>query len=209
VGEARSNCGIDYYWVKSLLEEVPVLHWDLLSDADSSTYAILSHFVMLMAVRCWLDNWRRHLRPGRNCGSWACRTSLDSFFSDSWHCCCPFSLVLCWAFLSLPYSRKCLSLFLYLHWREVLAQTCDPLVSCCFPLFLTGYMAKLAGVWAEPRNHLLFFSTCWQTTISVAWLIGWALILEYTIGGSTVARGISPNLVIFHHKLSSDMWTSN
>ncbi|KAA8538915.1 hypothetical protein F0562_025607 [Nyssa sinensis] len=30
----------------------------------------------------------------------------------------------------------------------------------------------------------------------VAWLIGWALILEYTIGGSTVARGISPNLVL-------------
>lgn len=32
---------------------------------------------------------------------------------------------------------------------------------------------------------------------SVAWLIGWALILEYTIGGATVARGISPNLVCF------------
>lgn len=31
----------------------------------------------------------------------------------------------------------------------------------------------------------------------VAWLIGWALILEYTIGGSAVARGISPNLAIF------------
>lgn len=30
---------------------------------------------------------------------------------------------------------------------------------------------------------------------SVAWLVGWALILEYTIGGSAVARGISPNLV--------------
>lgn len=29
----------------------------------------------------------------------------------------------------------------------------------------------------------------------VAWLIGWALILEYTIGGSAVARGISPNVV--------------
>jgi len=29
----------------------------------------------------------------------------------------------------------------------------------------------------------------------VAWLIGWALVLEYTIGGSAVARGISPNLV--------------
>lgn len=30
-----------------------------------------------------------------------------------------------------------------------------------------------------------------------AWLIGWALILEYTIGGSAVARGISPNLALF------------
>ncbi|CAK9319619.1 unnamed protein product [Citrullus colocynthis] len=30
----------------------------------------------------------------------------------------------------------------------------------------------------------------------VAWLIGWALILEYTLGGSTVARGISPNLAL-------------
>ncbi|EEF36673.1 cationic amino acid transporter 2, vacuolar [Ricinus communis] len=29
-----------------------------------------------------------------------------------------------------------------------------------------------------------------------AWLIGWALILEYTIGGSAVARGISPNLAL-------------
>ncbi|XP_019162880.1 PREDICTED: cationic amino acid transporter 2, vacuolar-like [Ipomoea nil] len=30
----------------------------------------------------------------------------------------------------------------------------------------------------------------------VAWLIGWALILEYTIGGSAVARGVSPNLAL-------------
>lgn len=30
---------------------------------------------------------------------------------------------------------------------------------------------------------------------SAAWVIGWALILEYTIGGATVARGITPNLV--------------
>ncbi|CAI7838454.1 unnamed protein product, partial [Closterium sp. NIES-54] len=28
----------------------------------------------------------------------------------------------------------------------------------------------------------------------VAWLVGWALILEYTVGGAAVARGISPNL---------------
>uniref|UniRef100_A0A7I4FAX4 Cationic amino acid transporter C-terminal domain-containing protein n=1 Tax=Physcomitrium patens TaxID=3218 RepID=A0A7I4FAX4_PHYPA len=31
----------------------------------------------------------------------------------------------------------------------------------------------------------------------VAWVIGWGLILEYTVGGSTVARGISPNLGVF------------
>lgn len=29
-----------------------------------------------------------------------------------------------------------------------------------------------------------------------AWLVGWALILEYTIGGAAVARGISPNLAL-------------
>ncbi|KAL3629769.1 Carnitine O-acetyltransferase mitochondrial [Castilleja foliolosa] len=31
---------------------------------------------------------------------------------------------------------------------------------------------------------------------AVAWFIGWALMLEYTIGGSAVARGISPNLAL-------------
>ncbi|GMI85463.1 cationic amino acid transporter 2 [Hibiscus trionum] len=30
----------------------------------------------------------------------------------------------------------------------------------------------------------------------VAWLVGWSLILEYTIGGSAVARGVSPNLAL-------------
>ncbi|XP_010511379.1 PREDICTED: cationic amino acid transporter 2, vacuolar [Camelina sativa] len=29
-----------------------------------------------------------------------------------------------------------------------------------------------------------------------AWIIGWALILEYTIGGAAIARGISPNLAL-------------
>ncbi|XP_042400170.1 cationic amino acid transporter 3, mitochondrial-like isoform X1 [Zingiber officinale] len=31
----------------------------------------------------------------------------------------------------------------------------------------------------------------------VAWLVGWALILEYSIGSSAVARGISPNLALY------------
>lgn len=30
-----------------------------------------------------------------------------------------------------------------------------------------------------------------------AWLIGWAMILEYTLGGAAVARGISPNVALF------------
>ncbi|XP_057540882.1 cationic amino acid transporter 2, vacuolar-like [Amaranthus tricolor] len=38
---------------------------------------------------------------------------------------------------------------------------------------------------------------------SVAWLIGWAVILEYTVGGSAVARGISPNLVLLFGDESS------
>ncbi|XP_065852255.1 cationic amino acid transporter 2, vacuolar isoform X2 [Euphorbia lathyris] len=30
-----------------------------------------------------------------------------------------------------------------------------------------------------------------------AWLVGWALILDYTIGGSAIARGLTPNLALF------------
>jgi cationic amino acid transporter 1 len=31
----------------------------------------------------------------------------------------------------------------------------------------------------------------------IAWLVGWALVLDYTIGGSAIARGITPNLASF------------
>ena len=40
-----------------------------------------------------------------------------------------------------------------------------------------------------------FVCTPYTTPCRVAWLIGWALILEYSVGGAAVARGISPNLV--------------
>ncbi|GER51996.1 cationic amino acid transporter [Striga asiatica] len=40
----------------------------------------------------------------------------------------------------------------------------------------------------------------------VAWLIGWALILEYTIGGAAVARGMSPNLALLFGGPSSLPW---
>ena len=43
----------------------------------------------------------------------------------------------------------------------------------------------------EVYMMLFLLSIC-----SMAWLIGWSLILEYTIGGSAIARGISPNLVL-------------
>jgi len=33
---------------------------------------------------------------------------------------------------------------------------------------------------------------------SIAWLIGWSLILEYTIGSAAVARGTTPNLVFYY-----------
>ncbi|PKA66071.1 Cationic amino acid transporter 2, vacuolar [Apostasia shenzhenica] len=39
-----------------------------------------------------------------------------------------------------------------------------------------------------------------------AWLIGWALILEYTIGGAAIARGISPNLALFFGGPDSLPW---
>jgi hypothetical protein len=43
--------------------------------------------------------------------------------------------------------------------------------------------------------QLVILVLCTVIVRSVAWLVGWALILEYTIGGAAVARGISPNLV--------------
>jgi cationic amino acid transporter 1 len=49
--------------------------------------------------------------------------------------------------------------------------------------------------WVAKENSRVLMGVC--DMCSIAWIIGWALILEYTVGGSTVARGISPNLGIF------------
>jgi len=47
---------------------------------------------------------------------------------------------------------------------------------------------------------LLTFIDFMDTFIfSVAWLIGWSLILEYTIGSAAVARGTTPNLVCYYY----------
>ena len=83
---------------------------------------------------------------------------------------------------------------------------------CCFPLLLSLYMFALP-TWCMSihRKVELWFLAylCFvlrlqlrKIMVSVAWLIGWALILEYTIGGSSVARGISPNLVMLSIKSS-------
>jgi len=37
---------------------------------------------------------------------------------------------------------------------------------------------------------------------NVAWLIGWSLILDYTIGSVAVARGTTPNLVCYNFSFS-------
>ena len=83
---------------------------------------------------------------------------------------------------------------------------------CYFPLLVSLYMFALPTwcVSIHRKVELWFLAyLCFvlrlqlrKIMVSVAWLIGWALILEYAIGGSSVARGISPNLVMLSIKSS-------
>ncbi|XP_027067172.1 cationic amino acid transporter 2, vacuolar-like [Coffea arabica] len=71
-----------------------------------------------------------------------------------------------------------------------------------FSFLIAGIAAALSGFcYAELASRCPSAGSAYHYSYicvgeGVAWLIGWALILEYTIGGSAVARGISPNLAL-------------
>ncbi|KAJ3673569.1 hypothetical protein LUZ60_005561 [Juncus effusus] len=76
-----------------------------------------------------------------------------------------------------------------------------PALTLCF--LISGIAAALSAFcYAELASRCPSAGSAYHYSYicigeGVAWLIGWALILEYTIGGSAVARGISPNLALF------------
>ncbi|KAB1995861.1 hypothetical protein ES319_D13G190400v1 [Gossypium barbadense] len=75
-----------------------------------------------------------------------------------------------------------------------------PALSMCF--LIAGIAAALSAFcYAELASRCPSAGSAYHYSYicvgeGVAWLVGWALILEYTIGGSAVARGISPNLAL-------------
>ncbi|KAL3699086.1 hypothetical protein R1sor_017108 [Riccia sorocarpa] len=72
-----------------------------------------------------------------------------------------------------------------------------------FSFLIAGFAAALSALcYAELASRCPSAGSAYHYAYTCvgelpAWIIGWALILEYTVGGSTVARGISPNLAIF------------
>ena len=70
-------------------------------------------------------------------------------------------------------------------------------------LFIAGIAAALSAIcYAELACRCPSAGSAYHYTYicigeGVAWLVGWSLILEYTIGASVVARGITPNLALF------------
>lgn len=70
-------------------------------------------------------------------------------------------------------------------------------------LFIAGIAAGLSAFcYAELACRCPSAGSAYHYTYicigeGVAWLVGWSLILEYTIGASAVARGITPNLALF------------
>ncbi|XLR35645.1 hypothetical protein HN51_045012 [Arachis hypogaea] len=72
--------------------------------------------------------------------------------------------------------------------------------SLAISFLVAGFAAALSAFcYAELASRCPSAGSAYHYTYicvgeGVAWLIGWALILEYTIGGAAVARGITPNL---------------
>ncbi|KAF3326700.1 cationic amino acid transporter 2, vacuolar-like isoform X2 [Carex littledalei] len=89
----------------------------------------------------------------------------------------------------------------YVLLGTVAREQSGPALTLCF--LIAGVAAALSAFcYAELASRCPSVGSAYHYSYicigeGVAWLIGWALILEYTIGGSAVARGISPNLALF------------
>ncbi|CAM6091494.1 unnamed protein product [Calypogeia fissa] len=72
-----------------------------------------------------------------------------------------------------------------------------------FAFLIAGFAAALSALcYAELASRCPSAGSAYHYAYTCvgegpAWIIGWALVLEYTVGGATVARGIAPNLAIF------------
>ncbi|KAJ7513787.1 hypothetical protein O6H91_23G014300 [Diphasiastrum complanatum] len=83
----------------------------------------------------------------------------------------------------------------------VAKEQAGPSVSVSF--FIAGLAAALSALcYAELASRYPSAGSAYHYAYTFlgegfAWLVGWALVLEYTVGGSTVARGFSPNLALF------------
>ena len=146
-------------------------------------------------IRSWLDHRSWSLYPCWDSCQRAFRTSSDHFIFGGWNSCCFFSVLLCGALEPLPFCWKRLSLLVYMCRRRVFSYH-------LFRLLLSFAGKFRNNLWSSNYSLLSSMSVRWCNTAtfhlhihSIAWLVGWALILEYTIGGAAVARGISPNLV--------------
>ncbi|KAJ8431349.1 hypothetical protein Cgig2_002072 [Carnegiea gigantea] len=55
--------------------------------------------------------------------------------------------------------------------------------------------AELSSRWPSAGSAYHYSYICIGE--GIAWIVGWGLILEYAIGGSVVARGVTPNLALY------------
>ena len=131
-----------------------------------------------MILRCRFNDWRRHLCPSWNRGSWAHRARPDALLPDSRRRRGAFSIVLCWALLPFPFSRERLSLLLHLHWREVHLQMYIGIGFLLFPpLCLTWWWCMNTSIHHKEKRRflshlsvLLFFLTNYVQCCLADWV---------------------------------------